>query len=239
MCRELSGEAVPADVSSTTLLEERRALIGELNHRVRNMLQVVIGLCNQTLHRSSDLKQFETAFIGRVQALARAYELLSRDGWEKVGVGDLLHSQLAPYVPRHRYSVSGAEVNLTADAALGFGMALYELVTNAAKYGALSEPEGHINVTWRTERQSKHEGADSADASAAPSCLILQWIERGGPQVSAPARQGFGLELIQRQLQYQLHGKVTMDFLPMGLHVTLSVPVSEAVPNSKSPNQTQ
>ncbi|MGH8189398.1 MAG: PAS domain-containing protein, partial [Steroidobacteraceae bacterium] len=98
--------------------EHHRLLVAELNHRVRNMLQVVIGLANQTLHRSEDLKQFDKAFMGRMQALARAYELVSRDGWHRVAIGELLRTQLAPFAGEPgRYTADGEEVLLTANAA--------------------------------------------------------------------------------------------------------------------------
>ena len=132
--------------------EQQRTLVSELNHRVRNMLQVVIGLANQTLRRSADVKQFEAAFMGRMQSLARAYELVSRGGWHEVAVSDLLRTQLEPFAAEgNRYSVEGQHVLLTASAALALGLVLYELATNATKHGALSVPDGRVDVAWRLE----------------------------------------------------------------------------------------
>ncbi len=195
--------------------EQLRTLVSELNHRVRNMLQVVIGLANQTMSQSADVQQFEKAFMGRMQSLARAYELLSRGGWQEVSVADLLNIQLAPFAAEgNRCKLEGEKVMLTANAALALGLVFYELATNATKYGALSVPDGHVDVSWRLER--KGEG----DAT-----LVFSWRERDGPTVSKPTRRGFGTELLQRQLRYELNGNATIDFQRDGLRVMLEIPV--------------
>lgn len=199
--------------------EQLRTLVSELNHRVRNMLQVVIGLANQTMSRSTDVQQFEKAFMGRMQSLARAYELLSRGGWQEVSVADLLKIQLAPFAAEgNRCTLEGEKVMLTANAALALGLVLYELATNATKYGALSVPDGRVHVSWRLE--ARGEGV---------SALVFSWRERDGPAVSEPARRGFGTELLQRQLRYELNGNATMDFHQDGLRVMLEIPVHDTV----------
>lgn len=199
--------------------EQQRTLVSELNHRVRNMLQVVIGLANQTLRRCTDLKHFETTFMGRMQSLARAYELVSRGGWHEVSVSELLSTQLAPFASEgNRYSIEGENVLLTASAALALGLVLYELATNATKHGALSVPEGRVDVSWRLE--PKGDGVP---------VLVFSWRERNGPAVSEPERRGFGSELLQRQLRYELNGNATMDFHPDGLRVKLELPVRGTV----------
>jgi two-component system, chemotaxis family, CheB/CheR fusion protein len=208
------------DVTEVVAAEEQqRMLVAELNHRVRNMLQVVIGLANQTLHRSEDLKQFERAFMGRMQALARAYELVSRDGWHKVAIGELLRTQLGPFTGEgNRYTAEGNRILLTANAALALGLVLYELATNATKYGALSVATGHIDVSWRLNGQGDDQRA-----------LLFHWRERGGPKVTPPTRHGFGSELVQRQLRYELNGKTAMEFSEDGLEVTVEIPAAGAV----------
>jgi two-component system, chemotaxis family, CheB/CheR fusion protein len=199
--------------------EQLRTLVSELNHRVRNMLQVVIGLANQTMSRSTDVQQFEKAFMGRMQSLARAYELLSRGGWQEVSVADLLNIQLAPFAAEgNRCTVEGEKVMLTANAALALGLVLYELATNATKYGALSVPDGRVDISWRLERRDDKDPV-----------LIFSWRERGGPTVSEPARHGFGTELLQRQLRYELNGNATMDFHQDGLRVLLEIPVHGSI----------
>lgn len=199
--------------------EQQRLLVAELNHRVRNMLQVVIGLANQTLHRSTALEDFEKVFMGRMQALARAYELLSKDGWRKVSMAELVHSQMTPFATEgHRYSTDGDPLVLTASGALSLGLVLYELATNATKYGALSVPTGKVRIDWRTEK---------ADGGADVFTMI--WGESGGPAVRQPSRHGFGSELMQKQLHYELAGRATLDFAPAGLQVTLVIPAENVV----------
>jgi two-component sensor histidine kinase len=199
--------------------EQQRTLVAELNHRVRNMLQVVIGLANQTLHRSADLKAFETSFMGRMQSLARAYELVSRGGWKKVPIFDLLRTQLAPFAgERERYNLEGEQILLNTNAALALGLVLYELATNAIKYGALSVSDGRVHIAWRLR-----------DGDSGQLMLSFRWEEHGGPRVAQPARRGFGSELLQRQLMYELKGQATMEFAEEGLKVLLEIPASGAV----------
>jgi two-component system CheB/CheR fusion protein len=218
---EIEGALITfVNVTAVVVAEEQqRLLVRELNHRVRNMLQVVIGLANQTLHKSSDLLDFENAFFGRMQALARAYELLSRDGWRKVPVAELLRTQLAPFIAEgSRYTADGDHQVLAANAALSMGLVIYELATNSTKYGALSLPTGHVQVNWWVEARA---GGGKE--------FILKWSESGGPRVNQPTRHGFGSELVQRQLKYELNGKAVMEFLDTGLVVTLAIPAEEAL----------
>lgn len=193
--------------------EQQRLLVAELNHRVRNMLQVVIGLANQTLIRSTDMKVFEKSFMGRMQALARAYQLLSQDGWHNVPLKELLRTQLSPFAAEGRYRTSGEEVVLSANAALALGLIFYELGTNATKYGALSTAKGRIDISWHLV--------------AANDEFVLEWVEREGPSVIPPSHRGFGSELVQRQLRHELSGKVAMEFAPEGLKVRLAIPASQ------------
>jgi two-component system CheB/CheR fusion protein len=214
------------NVSEVVAAEEhQRMLVGELNHRVRNMLQVVIGLANQTLHRSEDLKQFEKSFMGRMQALARAYELVSRDGWHKVHIAELLHTQLGPFATeKGRYTAEGEPLLLSANAALALGLVLYELATNATKFGALTVPTGRIRVSWILRQQGEQQ------------VLVFHWMERGGPKVTPPTRHGFGSELVQRQLRYELNGKAAMEFSEAGLEVTVEVPAGGVVVADQRPS---
>jgi two-component system CheB/CheR fusion protein len=205
--------------------EQQRLLVAELNHRVRNMLQVVIGLANQTVQRSKDLEAFQQAFTGRMQSMSRAYDLLSRDSWLKVPMSDLIETQLAPFAPEgRRYSIDGAPVVLGANAALALGMVFYELATNATKYGALSVPHGHVNISWKIQPGDGEAGRE----------LVIRWVERGGPRVDKPVRPGFGSQLVQQQLRYEFNGKVDMDFAEDGLHTTLSLPAEPSVVSEPS-----
>lgn len=205
--------------------EQQRLLVRELNHRVRNMLQVVMGVANQTLHRSSDLQEFETAYFGRMQALARAYELLTREGWQNVPLADLISTQLSAFASDgQRYSATGESVVLTANSALSLGLVFYELATNATKYGALSTSTGHVAISWRVAK-SPDTGSEN---------LLLEWVETGGPQVVAPTRQGFGSELVNRQLRYELRGEAVLEYAPSGVIARLRLPADEALDRGRA-----
>jgi two-component system CheB/CheR fusion protein len=183
------------------------------------MLQVVIGLCNQTLHRSADLKAFEAAFLGRMQALGRAYELLSRENWRHVSLAELAEKQLAPFATKGaRYAAEGPDVEVRPNAALALGLVLYELSTNATKYGALSTKDGSVSLRW----------AITQEAHGAPQ-LVVTWVERGGPPVAAPLRTGFGTELVKRQLRHELAGDAVVEFKEEGLEVTLTLPARDVI----------
>jgi two-component system CheB/CheR fusion protein len=196
---------------------QQRLLVRELNHRVRNMLQVVMGVANQTLHRSADLREFETAYFGRVQALAQAYELLSREGWRNVPLADLVKAQLTPFAAEgNRYTAGGLDIVLRPNAALSLGLVLYEFATNATKYGALSVASGRVDVAWTLELDDE-QGA----------YLVLTWTESGGPSVSPPTRHGFGSELVHRQLRHELRGESTLEFASTGLIGRLRIPIDE------------
>ena len=136
--------------------EQQRMLVAELNHRVRNMLQVVIGLANQTLHRSANLAEFDKAFMGRMQALARAYELLSRDSWRRVSdERSDRESACGVRERRQRCSMQGDAIELNSNAALALGLVVYELATNAVEYGSLSAPSGRVDVSWKMQKDGR------------------------------------------------------------------------------------
>lgn len=202
----------PNPLSERNAAESReRFLIKEVNHRVRNLLQVVIGLANQTLRRSKDLAAFEKAYLSRLQALARAYELLARQNWRAVPLADLLMLQLPDSVAGERYTLSGPDVSLNPSAALSLGLMLHELVTYACQFGAFAQSTGRIAVRW---------SFDTKDADGA--CLQLEWIERGAP-ASATAK-AFGRELVSRQLKHELRGDASVEFTDAGMLATLRIP---------------
>ena len=129
----------------------------ELNHRVKNMLTVVISLATQTLRRAGTLEEFSGVFLGRVHALTAAYSLLSRENWSAVQLDEIVAEELRPFMANDRTNIviKGPAVSLDPRGALALGMAIHELATNAAKYGALSVPEGNVAVTWVVERDRR------------------------------------------------------------------------------------
>nr|WP_294517784.1 CheR family methyltransferase [uncultured Rhodopila sp.] len=210
------------DVTSIVLAEKhQRLLVDELNHRVRNMLTVVISLATNTIKRAGSLEQFSTVFLGRIHALAAAYALLSRDGWTPIPVGEIVLEELKPFMSGERCNVvlTGDNVMLEPRAALALGMAIHELTTNAAKYGALSVADGSVNVSWAVDAAKQ---------------FVLTWVERDGPPVTAPARKGFGMTLVERSFAYDVSGSVNIEFAPAGVTATLRAPLPGAVRERKA-----
>ena len=194
-------------------------LIDELNHRVKNMLTVVVSMAAQTLRRSATLQEFSEAFMGRVDALTASYTLLSGQCWLSVSLSDLLAEETRPYATPDRSNIvmQGPAVRLVAAGVLAIGMAIHELATNAIKYGALSVPEGSVTIIWRFE----YIGGEKQ--------LVLEWVEANGPAVQSPGRRGFGTTLIERGLAHELSGEARVDFDVKGVRARLQAPVGAAV----------
>ena len=204
------------DVSRIVQAEQhQRLLVDELNHRVKNMLAVVISLATQTMRRATSMAEFSKTFLGRVHALTAAYTLLSREQWSSVQLDQIVAEELAPFLAPEKTNIriEGPSVALDARGALALGMALHELATNAVKYGALSVPEGRVEVTWSLKPE---DGRDM---------LWLTWMERDGPTVAPPEGPGFGTTLIERSLTHDLGGEARLFFEPDGLRAEVRAPL--------------
>lgn len=201
----LRAQGVSLEITDRKRAEERqRILVAELNHRVKNTLAIVQSLAMQT-HRTTDSPvAFIKALDARVRALAKAHDLLTENSWEGTMLKDVVARTLDPYAER-RIAIAGPPVRLDAQAAVVLNMAFHELVTNAAKYGALSSPGGAVSVSWAIDRESE------------PAAIDVVWTETGGPPVARPGRRGFGSHMLEAGLAHELDGKVTMDFRPEGL----------------------
>ena len=209
------------DVTSIVRAEQhQRLLVDELNHRVKNMLTVVISLATQTLRRSPTLEAFSEAFLGRIHALTAAYSLLSSESWQTVALRDILMEEFRPFQEGDggNIAMSGPRVLLEPRAALALGMAVHELTTNAVKYGALSVPEGHIRVTWAVASGPEGE------------MLTLDWVETGGPLVTHPTTHGFGMMLIERGLKQDMSAEIKLDFVSTGVCARLRAPLRRPGP---------
>jgi PAS domain S-box-containing protein len=205
------------DITERKHAEEQRALlINELYHRVKNTLITVQSIAAQTM-RGEDPSQALGAFEARLLALSKTHDVLTRNSWQNASLRQLLEQELIPYCgdQLQRCRIEGSDLHLPPKIALALGMALHELATNAAKYGALSRTDGQIRVAW-----------DVHDA-VVPSRLRLRWSETGGPPVQPPRRRGFGSRLIEHGLAHELDGEVAMTFDPAGLVCTIGIPLPE------------
>jgi len=200
------------DVSENVAAAERqRLMIDELNHRVKNTLATVQSIAIQTARSHQDPATFAQAFQARIMALSHTHNLLTRTHWEGAALHAILEHETEAY-GSGRISLNGPPVALEPAAALSLGMIFHELATNAAKYGALSTPDGRVLVDWALADQR------------APR-LALSWRETGGPKISVPDRRGFGSRLIERNIRHDLAGEIDMVYAPDGLVVELTVPL--------------
>jgi PAS domain S-box-containing protein len=203
------------DISERKRAEERQQLlVNELNHRVKNTLATVQSIASQTLRNAVTPEDAQRAFESRLIALSRAHDVLTREKWEGASLYEVVAQALEPYSDRgeDRLHLSGPHVRLAPRTALALAMAVQELATNAAKYGALSGTTGEIAITWNVE-------------AGEPAVLRLRWEERGGPPVEPPARRGFGSKLIERSLAHELQGTVRIEFARTGVVCTLEAPL--------------
>jgi two-component system, chemotaxis family, CheB/CheR fusion protein len=196
--------------------DQQRVLVAELNHRVRNMLTVIVGIATQTLKRAESAESFGKTFLGRLHTMARSYELVSRDQWGEVSLLDVARQEIEPYLSdrRERIVLDGPPVSLRPKLALSLGMIIHELATNAAKYGSLSVAIGSLEMAWSLESRSGGQ-----------TYLVIDWTERGGPAVKKSDRRGLGLTLIEREMGHGLDGKARIDFEESGLRANLRIPL--------------
>jgi PAS domain S-box-containing protein len=202
-----------SDVTDRVTAErQQKLLLDELNHRVKNTLATVQAIASQTLRTNAEPAAFREAFESRLIALSATHDLLTATNWRSAALRDVLLLELKPFGPE-RYSLEGPEASLSPTEALTLGLLFHELATNAAKYGALSAPDGRVDVAWGL--------APAAEGLR----LELDWIERGGPKVSPPTRRGFGSRLIERSLTGQMRGKALLDFAVDGLRCRILLPL--------------
>lgn len=189
-----------------------KLMMAELDHRVKNTLANIEALVIQTSISADSLSTFVTGLAARIQSMAKAHSLLSQSRWEGVAINSLLMEELDPYVRKNAsFEIVGPDLVLTSKSALALSLAIHELATNAAKYGALSSPNGRVVIHWAlTERGG----------------LDLSWTESGGPAVSAPTRRGFGSTLIERALAMETDGQATLRYLPGGVVCDVALPAA-------------
>ncbi len=208
------------DVTARKLAEEQQTLlIHELNHRVKNTLATVQSIAALTLNATESPAEFRDAFTARLLALSRGHDVLTRSEWTGANVRELVSEQLGPHDPQtERRTMEGPDIGLLPGAALALSIALGELTTNAAKYGALSVSRGTVSISWeRREAPGK-------------SRLYLVWRERNGPPVRSPERRGFGSRLIERGMISRLGGSAKLTFDVEGLTCEIELPLDRVAP---------
>jgi light-regulated signal transduction histidine kinase (bacteriophytochrome) len=194
-------------------------LMAELDHRVKNILATIQALAAQSHADSDTIESFLATFEGRLRSMSRAHSLLTLSRWEGADLRSLITEEMAPFMGRPGLNVviaEGETIILRPKAALALSLGIHELATNAAKYGALSVPDGCIKIDWRVGQSPEQT-------------LVIHWRESGGPAVLQPARHGFGTTLIESSLSYELGGVVTLDFLAEGVSCTVVMPWDQVV----------
>ncbi len=224
--RDETGKVVGAvnmlvDISPQKRAEEQqKLLIDELNHRVKNTLTTVQSIARQTARGAPSLEAFNSKFEARLMALSSAHEFLSKRKWEGVSLHDILARELGSHAAGapERVRLDGPLLTLTPRAAVALSMVFHELGTNAERHGALSQPGGRVQVSWKLRR-----------AHAEPAALVLTWRELGGPSVATPEHTGFGARMVERTIEGELEGQCDVRFLRKGVRCDITMPLTLAV----------
>lgn len=196
-----------------------RLLMRELTHRSKNLLAVIQSMARQTARHAGTIDNFLNTFGDRLQALATSHDLLVQEGWYGASLHDLTRRQLAKYLDgaANRVQLSGPAVHLKPGAAQSFGLALHELAMNAERFGALSVPQGRVEISWRRML---------ADDGAGKEGVEIMWRELGGPDVSTPRSRGFGSLVVEKNLSRALDADVALTFEPSGVQCRMLIPTS-------------
>jgi two-component sensor histidine kinase len=200
-------------------IERQQFLLKELEHRVKNNLSIIVAIASRTFHGDEHRAARET-FIARVMNLARANEILTESHWTETPIRRIVDGALLQWsVDKDRFRFAGPQINLSPKQGLALALALNELGTNAFKYGALSIPDGRVEISWdRT----------TADGTQR---LSFEWREAGGPTVVSPTRRGFGSRVISDMMAAEFAGTIHLSFEPVGLIYRLDAPLQRTEPD--------
>jgi two-component sensor histidine kinase len=203
--------------------EYQNLLIAELDHRVKNVLARVVAVVHSAREGSHSMTELVEKLERRIHSMADAHALLSRGRWQGVGLVEVVRQELAPYAKAGNTSVDGPDVVMTAEATQAVAMVLHELVTNAAKYGALSTSNGKVSVHWDWRLNGNPE-----------SELLIDWQENGGPSAVLPAREGYGTSVIRNLVPYELGGTVDLAYTTSGVRCKIAIPSEQATGRNRS-----
>jgi two-component sensor histidine kinase len=213
----LRTAAFVRDITAARKAEEQQSLlVAEFDHRVKNVLARVAVVARRTRESCRSMDQFLDVLDGRIQSMANTHDLLSNGHWKGAHLADLVRRELEPCIGASEATVDGPDVVLSVEATQALAMVLHELVTNAAKYGALSAPAGRVCVDWgcRTNGDSQ-------------TVLTIRWQEIGGPPVRAPSRRGYGTSVISDLIPYELGGMVDIAYATDGVRCRIEFPLEQ------------
>ncbi|OYW46137.1 MAG: histidine kinase [Sphingomonadales bacterium 32-68-7] len=215
LLRVLTQQAIEDEATLKWFEEQasiRNSLTRELNHRVKNTLANVLSIIALTRRRAKKVEDFADGLDGRIRALSATHDLLTQSDWGTTPIRAVVQAELLPYAQAgdHVVDMVGPDIELAPNDALSLGLAVHELATNAAKYGALSQAGGTVSVHWRL---------------IAESLVRIEWQESGGPPVPQDRGRGFGTDLIERIVAHELRNPVKLEFLPEGVRCELTIPV--------------
>lgn len=202
------GDRTWAAINRAQSASRQKILTGELQHRMKNTMAMVLAIANQTMRRAATTEEAFSAFESRILALSDAQNILTRGSWSSAAIAQIVEGALLPHRPGSggRIRSEGPDVHLSAQTALSFALALHELATNATKYGALSNETGIVAINWRIE-----------DSDGKPLFAFV-WQEEGGPPIVVPTHKGFGTRLIKGAFARTM--TITIDYDPDGLRCT-------------------
>ena len=203
------------DITARKQAEQHRTMLAnELNHRVKNMLATVQAIANQTLTDSATMAEARNKLSTRLVAMSRAQDILVGKELASVEIEAVIKTAIEPHAgDGNRFRLRGPDIPVSPRASLSFSMALHELATNAAKYGALSCPDGRVDITWRI-------------APSAEDALELAWEETGGPPVTEPTRKGFGSRMIESVVTAELGAVASVRYAPTGVIWRIAAPLT-------------
>ena len=189
---------------------QQELLIAELNHRVRNILNLIRGLINQSRHEAVNVDEFARLIGGRINALASAHDNITRENWSPASVTELIETEAEAYVSGKldRISIVGDEALVSPEAYTVLALVIHEMMTNSAKYGSLCDKSGSLSV----------------EIACDDSGMTICWKETGGPPVRAPERRGFGSTIIEKSIPFELNGRAELDFKLSGVEAEFWIP---------------